>query len=102
QVDPFFLRNHITSYDDSNQFALLSKKLQRATINQSIYQLGMVFACLGCTHLGVPWAISIPSAVLGSGFGLAWMNLRYKSIQTSFLNNLSEVHQSLKYRLLVI
>ncbi|RKO83423.1 hypothetical protein BDK51DRAFT_14201, partial [Blyttiomyces helicus] len=100
EVDPFVLRNEVASVDLSSRCEEAQKRAERLVRGQVGVQLAVYPLGLLMTHLGTPWAVSIPSTVFVSGLCLAWMHLRWASIQDRFTSQLSESHKVLKDALL--
>eukprot|EP00842_Homolaphlyctis_polyrhiza_P003991 jgi/Hompol1/4593/HPOL_003749-RA len=99
RIDPFLLRNEVAAFDETKHCDSLQSTAHGLIQNQIILQFAVFLTALVATHLGVPFAISIPSGILFSGFALAWMNLRWMSAQRRFVNKISESQKTLVARL---
>ncbi|KAJ3043983.1 hypothetical protein HDV00_003510 [Rhizophlyctis rosea] len=102
EVDPYVLRNEVATFDETKQCDALQRRAEGLVRNQLGLQLVIYSVGLLATHLGTPWAVSIPSTLFVSALGLAWMRLRWGSFEEQFWSKISEAHKKLKDRLLTV
>ncbi|KAJ3054725.1 hypothetical protein HK097_000971 [Rhizophlyctis rosea] len=102
EVDPYVLRNEVASFDETKQCDALQRKAEKLVRNQLALQLVVYPVGLLFTHLGTPWAVSIPSTLFVSGLGLLWMRVRWGSFEEQFWTKISEAHKKLKNKLLTV
>ncbi|KAI8930336.1 hypothetical protein BC831DRAFT_395289 [Entophlyctis helioformis] len=95
-IDPFLLRNEVAAFDETKLCDNVQKQAERIVQRQLVTQLAVYASAVLATHLGVPFAISLPSAILASGLGFSWMNLRWSSAQRRYLGRIGESQKVLK------
>ncbi|KAJ1548665.1 hypothetical protein HK096_001468, partial [Nowakowskiella sp. JEL0078] len=97
-MNAYYLRNEIAKFDESEQCESIQKSA-KWLVRWNVYgQLAIVSSAILATHLGTPFAISVPAAVLASGLGVSWMGLRWRWMQDRFINAVSHANKSLKHR----
>ena len=94
-VDPLVLKDEIGALSNAAEALELQSRAETLIRNTFItqvsrlqlthVQIGWIATCLLTTHLGVPWAVSIPSFSVAAGLSAGFMNLRWKSIQDQFI-----------------
>ncbi|KAI9201807.1 uncharacterized protein BJ171DRAFT_195899 [Polychytrium aggregatum] len=99
EVDPMKLRNQVAAFDESKQGDELQNVANRLVRTSVGVQLAVLSLGLLFTHLGVPWAISIPSTILASGLGFGWMGLRWTSMTDRFISRIGGAQKTLKEKL---
>ncbi|KAJ3008487.1 hypothetical protein HKX48_008500, partial [Thoreauomyces humboldtii] len=101
-ADPFILRNQVMRFDASRHCDDLQRKAEKLVRRQAGFQILLYGSAVIGTHLGVPFAIMLPSALTISAAGFGWMRLRWGALESRFWGKVSEGHKTLKDNILGI
>ncbi|KAJ3368841.1 hypothetical protein HDU91_000264 [Kappamyces sp. JEL0680] len=96
-TDPFLLRNQVATF--TVDYKELGDRIQRLVKSQAALQLSLAAFWVLSVHFGVPIPVAVPAGLFTSALGLFWMNLRYTSIQKSFMVRLGESQKLLLSKL---